>query len=100
MQCGCGHWLHEECIDSVIQDADGQERFCLFNTVLYAFLGIHNMHFNDERELYHLQGQKIWTFILHRVKAKSVNYMNIYIKICAFKAHSSATYVYTVYDDN
>ena len=33
VQCGCGRWLHEECIDSVIQDADGQERFCSFCVV-------------------------------------------------------------------
>ena len=26
----CGRWLHEECIDFIIQDADGQERLFLF----------------------------------------------------------------------
>lgn len=33
VQCSCGRWLHEECIDSILQDADGKERFCSFCVV-------------------------------------------------------------------
>ena len=30
VQCGCGRWLHEECIDSVVYGDDVQERFCSY----------------------------------------------------------------------
>ena len=49
---------------------------------------------------YHLKGQKFWIFVIHEMEARIVNYMNIYMKICAFKLYSSATYIYTVCDDN
>lgn len=49
---------------------------------------------------YHLKGQKFLAFVIHEVEAKIVNYMNIDMKICAFKLYSSATYIYTVCDDN
>jgi len=28
VQCGCGQWIHEECIDVVVTDEDGNERIC------------------------------------------------------------------------
>ena len=30
VECACGHWLHEDCIDSVVCDADGKEKLCSF----------------------------------------------------------------------
>lgn len=30
VQCACGRWLHEECIDSVEYDENGGEKFCSF----------------------------------------------------------------------
>ena len=28
IQCGCGQWIHEECIDVTATDEDGNERIC------------------------------------------------------------------------
>ena len=30
VQCACGHWIHEKCIDEVIIDADGNECICSY----------------------------------------------------------------------
>ena len=28
--CKCGRWLHEDCVEEVVTDSDGVERFCSF----------------------------------------------------------------------
>ena len=28
IECGCGRWLHEECAEECVVDANGKERFC------------------------------------------------------------------------
>ena len=28
--CKCGRWLHEDCIEDVVKDNEGIERFCSF----------------------------------------------------------------------
>ena len=28
--CGCGRWLHEDCVEDVVLDDEGNERFCVF----------------------------------------------------------------------
>ena len=28
LQCGCGAWVHENCIEDIIHDSDGKEKFC------------------------------------------------------------------------
>ena len=28
IECGCGLWLHEECAEECVVDANGKERFC------------------------------------------------------------------------
>ena len=28
--CKCGRWLHEDCVDEVVKNNDGEERFCSF----------------------------------------------------------------------
>jgi hypothetical protein len=28
IECACGHWLHEECAEECVVDANGKERFC------------------------------------------------------------------------
>jgi len=28
VQCGCGQWLHEDCIDKVMTGEDGRDRMC------------------------------------------------------------------------
>ena len=28
--CGCGQWLHEDCVEDVVLDDKGNERFCVF----------------------------------------------------------------------
>ena len=30
LECACGRWIHEQCMDEVILDSGGQERFCPF----------------------------------------------------------------------
>ena len=27
--CLCGQWLHEDCVEDVLQDQDGNQRFCI-----------------------------------------------------------------------
>ena len=31
VKCACEHWIHEECIDQVVIDLEGKERFCSHN---------------------------------------------------------------------
>ena len=33
VECACGRWMHEKCIDQVVIDAAGKERFCSFCVV-------------------------------------------------------------------
>ena len=28
--CKCGRWLHEDCVEDIVKDSDGDERFCSF----------------------------------------------------------------------
>ena len=28
IECACGHWLHEECAEECVVDANSKERFC------------------------------------------------------------------------
>ena len=28
VRCGCGQWIHEDCIDQVVTDKDGKDRLC------------------------------------------------------------------------
>lgn len=30
VQCGCGRWVHEQCIEDVVLDSSGKEKFCPF----------------------------------------------------------------------
>ena len=30
IECGCGHWLHEECAEDCYVDNSGKEKFVLF----------------------------------------------------------------------
>ena len=30
VECVCGHWLHEDCIDSIEYNASGKEKLCSF----------------------------------------------------------------------
>ena len=30
IRCACSRWVHEECVEDIHLDGDGQERFCLF----------------------------------------------------------------------
>ena len=30
LECACGRWIHEQCIEEVILDSGGHERFCPF----------------------------------------------------------------------
>ena len=34
IRCACSRWVHEECAEDVIVDAEGLERFCPFCTSL------------------------------------------------------------------
>ena len=33
VRCGCGHWIHEDCIDEVVTGKDGKDIMCS-NSVL------------------------------------------------------------------
>ena len=33
VHCACKRWIHENCIDKVVIDADGKERFCSYCVV-------------------------------------------------------------------
>ena len=28
IQCACGQWTHEDCVDEIVTDEHGKERFC------------------------------------------------------------------------
>ena len=28
--CKCGRWLHEDCVEDVVEDKDGIQRFCSY----------------------------------------------------------------------
>ena len=28
MECACGRWTHEDCVEDCVMDVDGKERFC------------------------------------------------------------------------
>ena len=28
IQCACGQWTHEDCVDEIVTDVHGKERFC------------------------------------------------------------------------
>lgn len=30
VMCACGRWVHEQCLEEIICDANGEERFCPF----------------------------------------------------------------------
>ena len=30
VECACGQWIHENCMEDLYVDVDGQERFCPF----------------------------------------------------------------------
>ena len=30
VECSCGRWVHEECIEDILTDDDGNEKFCPF----------------------------------------------------------------------
>ena len=30
LMCACGRWVHEQCMEEVFLDIDGEERFCPF----------------------------------------------------------------------
>lgn len=30
ISCKCGRWLHEDCVEDVVTDSTGEERFCFF----------------------------------------------------------------------
>lgn len=30
VECGCGRWVHEQCMEEVVLDSNGDERFCPF----------------------------------------------------------------------
>jgi len=30
VECACGCWIHEKCINKVVLDAEGKEKFCSF----------------------------------------------------------------------
>jgi len=36
--CLCGRWLHEDCVEDVVQDQDGNQRFCSFCIDKYMVL--------------------------------------------------------------
>ena len=33
VECACGRWIHEKCIDKLVIDAQGKEKFCSFCVV-------------------------------------------------------------------
>lgn len=40
MECGCGRWVHEQCMEEVVLDSNGAERSILYKpvTVLLPFI--------------------------------------------------------------
>ena len=28
MECACGRWIHEECVEDIVYDANGKEKLC------------------------------------------------------------------------
>ena len=36
IQCACGKWVHEDCIEELFNDASGQEKFCPSCSVLFS----------------------------------------------------------------
>jgi len=34
--CKCGRWLHEDCVEEVVKDSEGVERFCAFCVDKYS----------------------------------------------------------------
>ena len=28
LECACGRWIHEECIEDIVYDANGKEKLC------------------------------------------------------------------------
>ena len=30
VECACSRWIHEKCIDKIVTDSEGKERFCSF----------------------------------------------------------------------
>ena len=34
--CKCGRWLHEDCVEDVVKDSEGVERYCSFCVDKYS----------------------------------------------------------------
>ena len=34
--CKCGRWLHEDCVEDVVEENAGDERYCSFSFDKYA----------------------------------------------------------------
>jgi len=30
INCRCGKWMHEDCVEETVMDSDGHQRFCTF----------------------------------------------------------------------
>ena len=44
IRCGCGQWIHEDCIDQAVPEKDGKGRLCS-NCVLQHFQNMYNETF-------------------------------------------------------